>query len=93
MPARFYGFGLAAVAEKRVKIVQDTQDATIECLTSEIKAISEGVRALRAGRLNDKALLLLIEHAMATPRPGKKAIQRVLDALGNLEATYLKGEE
>lgn len=73
----------------RTKIVQDD---TVELLASNIKVISEAVRKMRAGALNDKCINLLIESA-TSPKIGKKTIQRVLDAMANLEATYLKESE
>lgn len=66
-------------------------DETVEVLASEIKALSEGVEKLRSGRLNDKALLLLIEQA-THPKVSKKKIRAVLDALEGLAAEYLKDE-
>lgn len=67
------------------------QDESVEVLASSIKIIAEGVKKLRAGALNEKCILLLIEHA-CTPKVGKKQIKAVLDALEGLSDEYLKGE-
>lgn len=68
-----------------------------EVIAAAIVVISEGIKKLRAGRLNDKALVLLIQHAA----PGKKnkfgskpvtstEIRAVLEGLEGLQATFLK---
>ncbi|MFA5952285.1 MAG: hypothetical protein WC807_18610 [Hyphomicrobium sp.] len=81
---------------KRLVVKQDgEQEVTVEVLASSIVAISEGIKKLRAGRLNDKALMLLIQNACpatGTPpsRPAQKEIRAVLDGMAALEATYLK---
>lgn len=79
----------------KVIVKQDAEKPVpVEVLAESIKAISEGVRKLRAGPLNDKALLLLIHHASPggyrTPRPSMHDIRAVLDGMDALEATYLK---
>jgi len=67
----------------------------VEVIADHIKAISEGIRKLRSGPLNDKALLLLIQHAApSVTRSNSKLpmsdIRAVLDGIESLEATYLR---
>ena len=67
-----------------------------EVLASSIVAIAEGVRKLRAGPLNDKALFLLIQHA--APNVGRhgytplsiKDIRATLDGIDALEETFIR---
>lgn len=64
-------------------------------LADEIRAISEGIRKLRAGPLTEDAIVLLIQHAVPrNKRNGaiipQKTVKQVLDAMGNLEAVYVK---
>ena len=78
----------------KLAVVQDQQDEiATEVLAREIVAISEGLKRLRAGRLNDRALVLLVQHA--TPAVRSKAISRavvvaVLQGIEQLAATYTK---
>lgn len=72
--------------------------ATVEVLATEISRISSGIRALRAGPLNERALLLLIQHAAPNPSGSRNdykplpvaTIRRVLAGLDGLAAEYLK---
>lgn len=77
--------------------VQDPENIIpVNVLAEEIVAISQGIKKLRAGRLNDEALLLLIQNA--APRQGhrntkpipRKVVLDVLKGIEDLEATYLK---
>jgi len=73
----------------------ENQETTIEVLADSIKSMSDGIKKLRAGRLNDKALFLLIQHASTSPyRNGLKVsiteIKSVLGGIADLERTYLK---
>jgi len=52
-----------------------------------IATISRGVRELRAGRLNDRAIVTLVHEACGVAR---RDIKAVINALESLEATYLK---
>ncbi|MGM4891223.1 hypothetical protein [Tardiphaga sp. 839_C3_N1_4] len=65
-----------------------------EVMANAIVAISEGIKKLRSGRLNDKALYLLIQHAAPTGQNYGKISQReiksVLEGIDALSATYLK---
>jgi len=81
----------------KINVKQDDKPVPVEVLAQSIIAIAQGVRKLRAGPLNDNALVLLIEHA--APRPsngyrvnkvGKREIKAVLDGIDALEATYLR---
>lgn len=82
----------------KIVVKQDEKKPiAVEVLAHAITEIAQGVRKLRAGPLNDAALVLLIEHA--APRPsggyrvtkvGKREIKAVLDGIDALEATYLK---
>jgi hypothetical protein len=73
-----------------VKVSQKVdQEVPTEILATEIVAISQGIKKLRATKLNEKALLILLQHAI----PGTiaiKTIKAVIDGLGDLERQYVK---
>lgn len=77
-----------------VVVKQDeTKPVPVEVLAESIKRMAEGVRKLRAGPLNDHALVLLIQHAAPTVdfrQLNRKEIKSVLDGIDNLERTYLR---
>ena len=68
----------------------------VEILADAILVIAEGIKAMRAGRLNDRALVLLIQHASPTPKGmhskpiSAKEVRAVLAGIENLEREYLK---
>lgn len=71
----------------KTTIIPDIDD--LEILASSITAVAEGARRLKASRLKDRAILLLIRDSI----PGKLGlgdIQTVLDAAANLDVRYLK---
>lgn len=78
------------MARKQITVIQDKDNLVpTEVLAQEIQNISSGIRKLRQGRLNDRALLLLIQNSV----PGSisiKTIRDVLDSIESLEQTYLK---
>lgn len=70
-----------------------------EVMADAIVTISDGVKRLRSGRLNEKALLLLIQHAspLTKGRPGRspsrlstREIKLVLDGIEGLGRAYIK---
>lgn len=83
---------------KTVKVVQQPEaEVPTEVLADAIVAISQGIKKLRTGRLNDDALEMLI--AYATPPVGKaypkkqiskREVRAVLAGIEALERTYLK---
>ena len=84
---------------KKIILKQDeTNEIPVEVLADSIKAISEGIKKLRSGRLNDKALILLIVNAAPSyggtysNRKHVSAVQvkTVLDGMEQLEHEYLK---
>lgn len=71
-----------------VAVRQDeTKPVPVEVLAESIRHISEGVRKLRAGPLNDKALLLLIHHSTGV---AQRDIKAVLDGIESLDTAYLR---
>lgn len=72
------------------------KEVPTEVLAASIVALAEGMRKLRAGRLTDKALFLLIQHA--APNVGGrgyspvsiKDIKAVFQGIENLEAEFIK---
>lgn len=78
---------------KDLKVIEG--EVPTEVIAESIVAISEGVKKLRSGRLNDKALFLLIQNAAPLgghPR-GKVSIKNIMDVFAgieSLERTYLK---
>mgnify|MGYP001605680136 CR=1 FL=1 len=76
-------------------VKQDEQKPIpVEVLAASIKAISDGITKLRAGPLNERALVLLIQHAAPSIGYGKyispKHIKAVLEGISSLEREYLK---
>jgi hypothetical protein len=61
-----------------------------EEIASNISFIAAGMKQLRAGRLNDKAINILLYHACGRS-VSMNTIQLVLRELELLEKTYLKG--
>lgn len=87
-----------AKAKQEVIVKQDQEKPIpVEVLAESIKAISDGVRRLRAGPLNEDALLLLIQDATPAVTYGYKRIKlssrhikAVLNGMESLERAYLK---
>ena len=83
---------------KTVKVIENPNNVvTVEVLADSIKAIADGVKRLRAGRLNDRALYLLIQHACPSVGPKytyrnvtQAEVKAVLEGIANLEKEYLK---
>jgi hypothetical protein len=70
-------------------------EVTTEVLAQSIISISQGVKRLRAGKLNDKALFLLVQQAAPTQgQSGQRipisTIRDVFDGLSSLEAQYIR---
>lgn len=81
--------------EKNLKVIQDPEnEITLEVMAKAITDISEGIKKLRSGRLNEKALLLLIQHSAPTKngsqRYGLNEIKDILSGIELLKITYLK---
>lgn len=79
----------------KVKIVQQpgAEPVPAEIIAQSVKDIAEALRKLRDGRLNDRALVLLIQHAAPSSGPHSvsgRQVRTVLDAIENLERTYLR---
>ena len=76
---------------KGVVIKQTEPETPTEIIASSIVAISEGIKKLRAGRLNDRALHLLIQHA-APRKISLEDIRSVMAGLDNLASYHLKSK-
>lgn len=89
---------------KKIAAVINDAEMTTTVLASEIQKISDGVKALRKGKLTDDTLVLLIQHAAPNVRAGgrrfntpgpvsARSIRAVLDGLESLAAAHLKKPE
>lgn len=59
----------------------------VEEIASNIASLGRSVTALLSGRLKQKTLLILLAHSSSL---SQNQVARVLEALKNLETTYLK---
>lgn len=81
---------------KKLKVMQQPdKEVPTEVLAQAIVDIADGIKRLRAGRLNEKALTLLIQHAAPTKnrsgqRYGLSEISDILDGIESLERTYVR---
>lgn len=58
-----------------------------EIIAENIVAIGAGMKKFRAGRLNDRALMLLLHHSSGV---SQRSVQDVLNAMADLERVYLR---
>ena len=58
-----------------------------EVIAAAVEEIAAGMRRMRAGRLNDRALVLLLHHSTGVPQC---VIRQVIAGLEGLEVQYLK---
>ena len=70
------------------QIVPDVED--LELLASSIVQVAEGARRLKASRLKERAVVLLIRDSITGGKLALKDIQAVLDAAATLDIRYLK---
>lgn len=81
---------------RKVLVKQDEKnEIPTEVIASAIVVIAEGMKKIRAGRLNEKAIELLVQHASTTTgypqrKPSLSEVRSVLNGLESLEKTYLK---
>lgn len=83
---------------EKISIKQADKEVPTEILADAIVSIAAGIRKLRSGRLNDRALFLLIQDAApnTSSRYGRqqplsmKDIRAVFEGIDSLEATYLR---
>ena len=77
---------------KANKVIKTETNAglPVEIIAQEIQDLAEGIKKLRAGKLNDKALVILLHAAIGSQNISKQQITKVLDSLENLEKLYLK---
>lgn len=78
------------MSEQKIRAIAQKpgDEVPTEILASAIREISEGMRKMRAGRLNDRALILLIHDVC---KVSKTDIKYVINAIGLLEREFLKG--
>jgi hypothetical protein len=73
---------------KQVNVVQtEGAEVAADVLATALVAISEGVTKLRAGRLNDRALTVLLHDITGVPR---RDIKVVLNGLETLKSAYVR---
>lgn len=65
------------------------EEIATEVIADAIVAISDGMKRLRSGRLNDRALVLLIQHATGQS-VSIRDIKAVLDGIEQLKASYIR---
>lgn len=68
-----------------------SEEVPVEVIAGALVAISDGIKRLRSGSLNDKALMLLIQHACpSNDRPSISTIRTVLGAIESLKSEYVR---
>lgn len=78
---------------KTIKVVQEEgNEVAVEVIATHIVAIAEGIERLRAGRLTDRALFLLIQAAAPNYRKplSLKEIKSVFDGIAALKTEFIK---
>lgn len=62
-------------------------EETVAVIAESIDSLAKNVRAAMGGRLNKKALVILLAHSTHLPRVD---VEKVLEAISGLDKTYLK---
>ncbi len=74
----------------KTTVKQNEQNpVTVEVLAESIVSISSGIKKLLDGPINERGLMLLIQHAAPTTLAIRE-IKSVLRGIADLEKTYLK---
>lgn len=73
--------------KSEIKVIQSDQIVPVEVLAESIKTISDGIKKLRAGRLNDKAITFLVHKSSGV---ATETVRRVIQGMENLERDFLK---
>ena len=60
----------------------------VEQIAKNIEDLAKGVRAILAGRLNERAIVLLV--ASAAGKMPQEDVKKVLDAIATLDKKFLK---
>lgn len=68
------------------KTMEEREEAA-QLIAEEISSISEGVKKLLNSRLNKQAITILVSAASGIKN--KKTITKILDAVSNLDKTFL----
>ncbi len=76
----------------KVKVIQkeNAEPIATEVIAQSIVEISASMKRINEGRLNHRALVLLVSQSANV---NKTEVEKVLSALSGLEATYLKKKE
>lgn len=82
------------MARKKAKVVDDPEaPVETEVLSDAIVKISRGMRSLLASGINKRAIVVLLHDAAPSRgnrgKPSKRAIEDVIDCLGDLENRYI----
>ena len=75
------------MSSKFVVKQKEGEEIPVEIIATSIKEISDGMKKLRAGRLNDRALIYLIHKSSGV---AQETIKTVLNSIQNLERDFLK---
>lgn len=72
----------------KVKVVQEkNKPVPTEVIAASIKDIADGVKKMRAGRLNDTAIVYLVHRASGV---AMNDVRKVINGMESLEREYLK---
>lgn len=75
----------------KLAVKQTDPETPTEIMADAIVTISAGVKKLRTGRLNDDALILLIQNACGgRGRISRQDIKLVLSSIEQLSALYIR---
>lgn len=76
---------------KELKVVQSKYEVLpTEVIAASIKEMSDGMKKLRSGKLNDRALVILIHKCSGV---ATDTVRRVIDGIENLEKEFLKPDK
>lgn len=74
------------MTKKKIE-VENPEDIPTKIIADSIVEISSGVKRLRNGKLNEKALLILVAHASGM---SQAVVKNVLNGLEDLQALYTR---
>jgi hypothetical protein len=75
---------------KQIEITQQQgAEVPTEVLAQSIIAVSDAAQKLLSGRLNRRAIVLLIQDSI-TPKPSKETVEAILDAAADLRRRYVR---